>query len=238
MATDPIKRREQLREQHQGTTTAHDELKARVDQIAAEEDWLAGGGRPEPKATRGALEKARVAVARGESGAAADVKRLAEREAELERELSDAFDSMQILVRGKADVEADLRDLHVQHLDVFAQEAEQQVAEVLALGEQIAELSARYLTAWRAAQAVWHDLAVDNGLPPVGRCPLVGVPSVRGAAPRPEGVRPVDEPAVAEPEPPSDTVAYEHIDGRVVKVRAGTGHDDALRTDPGWVATS
>jgi hypothetical protein len=240
---NPLKRREELRKQREDVTMTHDKLKDRVEEIAAVEDPPVrggGSGRTEPRATRAALEAARVAVARGEPGAGAEVKRLAEREAEIEGELSDAFDAMHILARGKQAVEADIRKLHVDHFDVFAEAAEETVGEVLGLGEQIAELTARYVVAWRAAQLEWRDLAVDNDLAVVGRCPLVAAPSVRGVAPRPPGVRRDDEQAVAGPEAvaPGTAVTYHHVDGREMVAYAGTGHDDALRSDREWVAAA
>jgi hypothetical protein len=240
---NPIKRREQLRKQREDVTMTHDGLRDRIEEIAAVEDPpVPGGGtgRTEPRATRAALEEARVAEARGEPDASAEVKRLVELETEIEGELSDAYDAMHILARGKQAVEADIRKLHVDHFEVFAEAAEETVGEVLGLAEQIADMTAKYVQGWQAAQAAWHDLAVDNGLPAVGRCPLVAAPSVRGVAPRPLGVRRDDEQPVAGQEPvaPGTAITYHHVDGREMVAHAGTGHDDALRSDPEWVAAA
>lgn len=243
MATDPIRRREQLRKQREDATTTHDGLRDRIEEIAAVEDPPVrggGSGRTEPRATRAALEAARVAEARGEPGASGEVKRLQKLADELEAELQLAHDGMTLMARTRRTIEADIRWLHAEHFDVFAEQAEQQVAEVLGLAEQIATLTAAYVVAWRAAQLEWRDLAVDNGLPAVGRCPLVGVPSPRGVAPRPPGVRRDDEAAVAGPEQvaPGTVLTYHHTDGREVQAQAGTGLNDAFASDPEWLAAA
>jgi len=224
--------REALHEQETELLERVDEIRAEREQIRAAEDPPPAGVRssqvpllPATAASSGALAKARISAARGAQGAAEEIERLAAHIEDVQRRLEEGAEAERVLHDALEAVRKDLDELHRVEFEAFATHAEGFTRDAHAKLDALREPMAQAAAAWQEAAAAWQPLVAPNGLRPVQRCPLPPAGAVFGAS---EPKEPVDGAMLAfEPVDPAD-------EREPMRVPAGSGMFDALRTDPAW----
>ena len=227
-----LARRNELHEQEAALLARVDEIHVERERIRQAEDPAPDGVRssqvpllPAMAASATALARARIDAARGVQGAAAEVDRLAARIEDVEQRLNDGLEHEGVLSDALEAVRKDLDELLRVEFEAFATHAEGFTRDAHAKLDALREPMAQASAAWQEAAAAWQPLVTPNGLRPVQRCPLPPPGAVFGAS---EPQQPVDGTMLAfEPVDPAD-------EREPMRVAAGSGTHDALRTDPAW----